>query len=94
MNAILRSLGQPAIAFSAVLLLVYLFVTPQVVLTIEKAFQDNVAFARCPATHWKSVENTVRAVEADEQQIKMVLEYVEAEVSGTATQDSQPDGVR
>lgn len=91
MTRILRSLGQPALAFSAVLLLVYLIVTPQVVLTIEKAFQENIAFARRSASHWENVENAVRAVKADEQQMKTVLENVEAEVSATAAQDFEPD---
>ncbi|MBC8356967.1 MAG: hypothetical protein H8E66_33770 [Planctomycetes bacterium] len=91
MTGILRSFGQPALAFSVVLLLVYLIVTPQVVLTIEKAFQENIAFARRPASHWEKVENAVRAVVADEQQMKNDLQNVEAEVQETATQDFDPD---
>ena len=70
---------------------ILLIVTPQVVLTIETAFQEDIAFARRPASHWENVENAVSAVVADEQQMKSVRQNIEAEVSGTATQDVEPD---
>lgn len=62
-----RSQGRACLALSTVLAFLYLICAPAVNVEIERHFQESIAFAREPNSHWAKVEQAVARVRADHE---------------------------
>ena len=78
---ILRTFAHPALALSAMLLLLYLVLVPEVVSRIEARFQQDIAFARHPDAHWTKVENAVQQVQSNDEIMSQIRKTIPPQMS-------------
>ncbi len=79
LGGLLRSLGKPALVLSAVMLMTYFALAPTVVRHVEQEFQQKIAFARDPDSHWTKVENAVRKIRSNNELMTQLWEDARAE---------------
>jgi hypothetical protein len=61
----------------------YLAFAPAAVATAEKEFQDKMAFARQPETHWATVAKAVQKVQSNPARMEQLRAAVRAEMAKT-----------
>jgi hypothetical protein len=81
LGAMCQSLGRPALALSALAVLLYLAIAPNVVIFVEHEVQTTMAFARRPAAYWEEVDQAVQQVRSDRSLMPQLEQAVTAEMS-------------
>ncbi len=71
---LVRSLSRPAFAASAIMLMIYLLLSPGYLEWTELDFQEEIAFARNPEKHWAEVRQCVEEIRADEATMRSIRE--------------------
>jgi len=89
LGGLFRSLGKPALVLSALALMTYLALAPTIVTHVEQEFQQKIAFARNPDSHWTKVENAVRKVRSNKQLMTKLQQAVQAETRQSADSASE-----
>ncbi len=86
-GGLFRSLGRPALVLAAMILVTYLILTPNILKQVEQEFQQKIAFARHPESHWAEAEKAIQKVRSDEELMEQLRETVKAELSKPANSD-------
>lgn len=81
MGAWSRSFGHACLTLSVQTLIVYLTFTPTLIADVEQEFQDKMAFARQPSTHWSAVVRAVQHVQSNPERMKQLRAAVKAEIA-------------
>ncbi len=89
LGGLFRSLARPALVLAAIALMTYLVLTPNILKQVEQEFQQKIAFARHPESHWEKVEKAIQKVRSDEKLMEQFREIVKAELSKPADSDSE-----
>jgi len=89
LGGLFRSLGKPALVLSALTLMTYFALAPTIVRHVEQEFQQKIAFARDPESHWTKVETAVRKIRSDKNLMAQLQQAVVAEARQSADSDSE-----
>jgi hypothetical protein len=89
LGGVFRSLARPALVLAAITLVTYLILAPNILKQVEQEFQQKIAFARHPESHWEEVGKAVQKVRSDEELMEQLTEIVKVELSKPADSDLQ-----
>ncbi len=87
LGAFARSIGRTAFALSALLLMAYLILAPEVLETVEQQFRSQIEFIREPENYQKKVEEALRQIEADPQEMAQIRAQVQSRLAAVSAQE-------